>query len=437
MKKVIKIISIASLLLLPMLGGCGGGVAEVRIYVPPTPSASSETSEESASTPSAPDTPDTIDTYINSLEDEKSEASTEGASSEDTDNRDTDNGDSTHERIRVLVQRGDKTLHIKGSTMGTIDVRADKDGNLIINEKGIVKDALRLKPKPNSNGIIYVNKKPYRGIIEIRPAWDGLLVIDDILLEEYLVGLINKEISSKWPVESIKAQAVIARTYALYKKAERAKKATSVDYDLTGTNLHQVYGGATGEDKAARGAVWKTRGEVLMYKGGLALTVYHSNAGGITEASKDVWGSDFSYLRSVKSPYDKGSRSYSWSLSLSGKELGEKLRGAGFDLGVIKKIKIKKTSRTGRVKSLLIKDTRGGKAVIKGEDLRKAIGYATLRSTLFEVKNKRKSFKFTGFGSGHGVGLSQWGAKGMADAGKSYEKILKHYYKGTKIKRAY
>jgi stage II sporulation protein D len=206
---------------------------------------------------------------------------------------------------------------------------------------------------------------------------------------------------------------------------------------MTGTHIDQVYTGAAVEDRASFSAVKKTLGEVLLYKGSPALTLYHSNAGGVTELAKNVWGANEPYLRSVKSRHDKGAPNFKWELALSKANLGEKLRAAGYEIGKPVSIKVRKKTKTGRIRLLSIKDKSGIVITMKGEDLRRALGYASLRSTLFRVAQRRKGFVFKGRGSGHGVGLSQWGAKGMADSGASYKRILRHYYAGTTLKKIY
>jgi len=337
--------------------------------------------------------------------------------------------------IRVLVIDNAQAVSIKGASFGAgepLDIRMDGAGAMV--NGSLAQLPLRLEP---AGEFIYIDGRPYRGSLVVHAAQSHLMVVDELPMESYIAGIINNEISSKWPVESIKAQAVIARTYAIF---QREKKKDAL-FDIEGSVLGQVYSGAGAEDGAATDAVRQTRGEILEYNGEPALTVYHSNAGGMTEAASDVWQRDFPYLRRVKSPYDKGAPRYAWELAIEGKELVEKLHSAGFDLSLFDggpySISPLVITRSGRVKQLAVKDAAGRRVVMRGEDLRKALGYSALRSTRFKVEKRGSAFVFTGHGSGHGVGLSQWGAKGMAEAGYSYADILRHYYPGTRIKRAY
>ncbi len=332
--------------------------------------------------------------------------------------------------IRILVLEGKAVITVDGAK-GSTRLGIEYTGGKTVTINGELKRLpLRFHPKWR---FIYIDKRPYRGVVEIREAKGALIVVNELRLENYIAGIINNEISSKWPLEAIKAQSVIARTYAIYQMEERKDNL----FHMTGTYMDQVYTGAAVEDRASFSAVKKTVGEILVYKGQPALTLYHSNAGGVTEFARNVWGADEPYLRSVKSRYDKGAPNYRWELALSKVSLGEKLRAAGYDIGPVRKIKIREYTKTGRVVGLTLEDKEGRIVEVKGESLRKILGYAILRSTLFKVSNNRRGFVFKGRGSGHGVGLSQWGAKGMAEAGAGYKKILRHYYAGTAIKKLY
>ena len=332
------------------------------------------------------------------------------------------------ERIRVLILSDLDTVSIEGVNTKLF---------LHYTGRGMVEVNGRKRKLPlrfiSSKGSLSVNKRPYRGAIEVFESKEGMLVVNELSLESYLVGLINREISSRWPPEAVKAQAVIARTYALYQKEKRKGEL----FHLSGTFMDQVYTGMGVEDDAALRAVRDTEGEVLGYNGGLALSLYHSNAGGVTEDSSEVWQEGYPYLRSVESPYDMEAPVFSWNLVLDASTLGERLRKAGYSIGEPVMISPVERSATGRVKALLIEDVHGLSIVLRGEDLRRAVGYTALKSTMFDVRSIGDVFVFEGRGSGHGVGLSQWGAKGMAERGFSYREILEHFYPGTTLVKVY
>lgn len=333
-------------------------------------------------------------------------------------------------KIRVLVLKGVSSVTIKGArNAGTLRV-TKAAGNRVVADGREMELPLRFAP---ANRYVYINGHPYSGTVEIYPGKEGLLVIDDIFLESYLVGIINNEISTTWPANAVKAQAVVARTYALCQK----KKRPGEIYHIEGSVMGQVYSGADTEDALALRAVRETAGEVLVYNGEPALTVYHSNAGGMTDSSKDVWLIDYPYLKSVKSPYDATYRQINWDFLLSKESIKKLLNSAGYSIGDVESITVNSITEAGRVKTVVIRDNEGRKIILTGEDLRKIVGYTALKSTIFSVEKSADLFAFKGRGAGHGVGLSQWGAKGMAENGYSYREILRHFYPGTSLIRAY
>ncbi|MBI5644379.1 MAG: SpoIID/LytB domain-containing protein [Deltaproteobacteria bacterium] len=332
------------------------------------------------------------------------------------------------EKIKILVLSALSSVNIRSSDRGSLEIKKE-DGLIKVNgnEKAL---PLRLLPMGD---FIYINNKPFRGSIEISDSKNGLMVVNELNLESYLVGIINNEISSRWPRDVIKSQAVVARTYAVYNKKKRAKSL----YHVEGSTMGQVYSGAGKEDPVAQKAVRETKGEILAFSGEAALTVYHSNAGGMTDSSRDVWSRDYPYLKAVKSPYDENCPQFFWDMTLHADDLRGSLRKNGFEIGKPETLDVRETSGAGRAKIIVIQDNEGGSVKISGEDLRKALGYNELKSTIFEVSKAGDLFVFKGKGSGHGVGLSQWGAKGMAEDGYSYREILKHYYPGTDLVKMY
>lgn len=334
------------------------------------------------------------------------------------------------EKLRVLVLSGRKTIRVNGAkgTGSGVNITRLSATTARVNKKTI-ELPVRLAP---TKEFVYLNGRPYRGVIDLYAGDEGLLAVNELYLEPYIVGLINYEISSKWPEAAVKAQAIVARTYALHQKNRTGTIGIDERYDLDGSVLGQVYKGANAEDSLAFRAVKATLGAVLTYRGRYALTVYHSNAGGMTESSANVWTTGYPYLRTVKSPYDKDAPGYKWEYAITPKKLALRLKRAGHRIGRPEILDVTKRTRSGRVHRIEILGTENP-ITISGKEFREAIGYDFIKSTRFETSRRGSLFFFTGTGLGHGVGLSQWGAKGMAADGYSYKEILQHYYPGTRL----
>lgn len=328
--------------------------------------------------------------------------------------------------IKVLVLNGVTELTISGRH-DTLRIERSGSGSVRVNGS---QTSLPVVYRP-SEEFINLNDRPYRGALTVEEGRGGLMVVNELPLEAYIAGIINNEISSKWPKQAVMAQAVIARTYAMYMK----KRATGV-YDIEGTVMGQVYTGAAAEDAAATVAVSATEGQILAYDGHPVLAVYHSNAGGMTEDSDSVWSSAYPYLRSVASPYDASAPRYAWEYTISSAAFKAALDKAGYSLDEPVSAAGQLLTPAGRAKTVIIRDGTGASVVMSGEDLRKTLGYGNIKSTIFKAERGPDVFVFTGRGNGHGVGLSQWGAKGMADAGYSYKEILRHYYPGAELVKA-
>lgn len=258
--------------------------------------------------------------------------------------------------------------------------------------------------------------------------------IEKISANDYLCGVLAAEMPASYETEALKAQAVAAYTFALYRK-ERTKEKYDItdDYktDQSYTPLSQAqekWGEKSSEYTAKiKSAVASVSGMYLSYDKNIALTVYHAISSGKTESCKEVWGNDIPYLIGVDSAFDKTSPSYISTLNLSVTELKEKMKELSALNGSPEEYfkNIKKTD-SGRVKTLNLCGEE-----VTGSDIQKAL---SLRSASFDVVCQNDSFTFTVYGYGHGVGMSQYGANAMAKQGSSYKEILYHYYTGCKIK---
>lgn len=349
--------------------------------------------------------------------------------------------------IRALILKTGKKVTISGGEIlfkaksfkksikkgRSMSIKAAQDGKILVSDL-IVKGPVLITA---IKGRVRVNGKPYRGKLFVYSRGNNLqklslLVVNSLDMEQYLAGIINSEISSSWPKESIKAQAIAARTYALRKARVNARKL----YDVHSTTLDQVYGGSALEDAPSRAAVKATRGIVIRYKGKLIEAFYHSSCGGRTADAGEVWGNDIPYLKSIVCSYCQDAPKYFWRVSIPKEDLTLRLNKSGMKLDKLKMIKVIKSTQSGRARVVVI-DGGGIKAKLSGEKLRRKLGYDRLFSAFFHVAIEGEDAVFRGRGAGHGIGMCQWGAKGLAMKGKSYISILKFYYKGVELKKIY
>lgn len=293
--------------------------------------------------------------------------------------------------------------------------------------------ASQLWVEPSDGGYVWIGDRWYRGRTLLVPQNDRVTAINVVDLDAYLYSVLGSEMSPSWHQEALKAQAVAARSFALYRR-QRTK--TNL-YDLGSTQTWQVYRGVATEGRTTVAAVQATQGEVLTYNGEVIEAVFHSSSGGHTENVEDVWGGFRPYLRAVVD-YDQDSPVFEWNAMFSGDDLGRRIGGVG---RVQSMVPIQTTPRGSILKLKVVGNQ--GQRVLTGAEVRKALG---LRSTRFQVippsnseVNSLKAqpggnqFQLKGYGFGHGVGMSQWGAYGLARSGRSYRQILAHYYQGTTL----
>jgi stage II sporulation protein D len=293
---------------------------------------------------------------------------------------------------------------------------------------------VRLSP---DSGVLRVEGRLYRGVIEIRRTASGrLTAIDEIELEAYLYGVIKAEVDPRWPPEAVKAQAVAARTLAV-ERMFASGGATSGGYDLSATTDDQVYLGVGAEDPLATAAVDATRALLVTYGGRPIFAAYHSNSGGHTEDSESVWGTVYPYLRGVPDPYVLNAPATSWSARLPLATVASALRRGGIDIPALDRVERGRATAWGRVVTVRLVGGDGRSQEINANRFRLLVGPGVVRSTMFRVARRGGDVEFTGRGAGHGVGLDQWGARAMAARGFSFDQILKYYYSGVTIEQRY
>lgn len=314
-------------------------------------------------------------------------------------------------------------------------VFTNRNGHLNMNDQDFGREASIVSSTPFY--FLSLNQKPYRGKLLLYATSEGIQVVNQVTVEEYLYGVVAKEMPGA-ELEALKAQAVASRTLA----ANAALRATPI----YATVSHQIYGGVIGENPIGRQAVDDTRGLVLTYQGNLVQSpLFSSTCGGKTDDSKDVFGKGMPYLQSVsdndasqETSYCAISPYYQWTVTWSPIDLQVMMEPYGVH-GQLENIVLSEIDENGRVKKILVR-TAQGEWEFKGETIRNVLRQPSgkpLFSTWFTINKMEQdgkvSFIATGKGEGHGVGLCQWGAIGMARSGKSFQDILAHYYVGTAL----
>ncbi|MCB1147391.1 MAG: SpoIID/LytB domain-containing protein [Leptospiraceae bacterium] len=268
--------------------------------------------------------------------------------------------------------------------------------------------------------------KTYPGKLVILRKGSRYQYINHVDETEYLISVVSHEMSPSWPIEALKAQAVVARTY-LY---QRQKTAGNSVYEVDSTTNSQVYKGFAKGDQNVRKAVAESQGEVVTYKNELAQVFFYSCAGGFTAAASEVWSADLPYLIAQKSEYCKGAPVYRWNTKFSKKELEAKL-------GIRNIRSISVSARTPSRRAHMIKIvTSNGTRTMRGTVFRSKMGATRVKSTLFGIRMQNGKIAIAGKGFGHGVGMDQWGTKFLVEKhGKSYKDVIAHYFPGTRVDR--
>ena len=307
--------------------------------------------------------------------------------------------------------------------------------------------------------------KTYRGGITVYANASGSMSVINVLgLEQYVQGVVPEEVVPSWPVPALEAQAVAARTYALHSM----KNSKANMYDIGTTTADQVYGGKSSEFASTNAAVKRTHGMIITYQGQPINALFHSDGGGYTEDSVNLWGNDLPYLKGVQD-YSNHEGTTVWNVITSRQSIEQKLASASKSVGYLHKIelsplgdrpmKVQDRGVSGRVKTMKFIGEKGTIS-LTGEQVQGIFG---LKSTLFDFyvgqtppsriqgsslkpnhnfNKTNQTVTIHGYGWGHGLGLSQWGAAEMASRKEAsqpdyYKVILQHYYQGTAITKLY
>lgn len=274
----------------------------------------------------------------------------------------------------------------------------------------------------SSDSPIYVDKikRNYGGAISFRVNNKKLDIVNRVEMDEYLKGVLPKEMSPSFPMESLKAQALCSRSFAI----NNYNKFIKNGYNLDDTTRSQVYYGKDVEEKTTNKAVEETIGQVIKYDGKVAETIFCASSGGYTVASSEAWGGNsVPYLISKEDPYSV----HPWKYELKNSDLKKLNLSDVFSVSL-------DYNNSNRVNNLTFSTSKGD-VKIKATDFRNKIGNTIIKSTLFDVNVIGNKVFVSGRGYGHGVGMSQYGAVEMAKKGSNYKEIIEFYFPGTNIEK--
>ncbi len=349
-------------------------------------------------------------------------------------------------KIRILVQRDKPQVQV--SVPASFEVLDDQGRSITRGEKlagatvkpvgqGIqwwdrIVPTRFLVVKSMGNGIRVGASGVYRDEVLIYKNSKGSLdVISRLELEDYLKSVIPFEGNPKWALESLKAQAIVSRTFALTKMLARREE----EYDVSAGFMSQVYAGKQIENERTNQAVDATRGQVLLYKEKIFPAYFHSTCGGATTAADLVWRvKPLAPLGGVECKFCQRSPHYKWEAVVTPAEIKQKLAKQEMPVQDVLAIRTDKIDRTGRAHKFVIQSTWAEK-VVDADAFRVWIDPMRLKSNLITKirANDAGAFVFKGKGWGHGVGMCQYGMKYLGELGYTYQGILEYYYPGATI----
>lgn len=337
--------------------------------------------------------------------------------------------------VRVLLSGGTSGVVLEGETIRAWGVdgkpNAEGAGRVTLTAVGerigwngsrLLGDTLDAAGTPD----LRVGDRKAGGRVRIVARKGELLAVAVVPIEAYVAAVISREAPPRFHPEALAAMAVAARTYA----ADATTKPRDPAYDVLGSVEDQVFEGMDGIDSVFREAAERTRGVVVRYRGELARTVYHSTCGGRTESAESAWGRDVPYLRAVVCDDCADSPVYRWEYRMSAAE-GRRVSAA---LGVPpgKDLRFAVAGRTPSGRTNRVRISSGGVSrELQAAVFRKAVGYARIRSLKMGIVPVGGEWRIAGEGYGHGVGMCQFGANGMARRGEGFRGILARYYPGT------
>lgn len=384
-------------------------------------------------------------------------------------------GDQSDPLIRVLIRTNGyaDTAHASVSlrTQGRFIIewnggqKTTKKGSLTLHpdDSCFQKGTVRIRPKDEGEKIHVKSLKrgyktpAYRGELELYPTAEGIVIINELSLEDYLQGVLPSEMPYSYEEEALKAQAVCARNYAACQKKSYAYPEYQAHVD--DSTAFQVYNNSAENPRTDR-AVKETAGEMLYYQGRVVTTYYYSTSCGKTTDLR-AWGTKRTkknaYLKSVsvwdenRQDYERGLAWYRWHIDMTLQEMENTIElNTGVQLGTLKNVVIEKTGAGGVALRIKAEGTEGDVTIKTENKIRKALGSTSqkiirqdqssvqgtgmLPSAFITIEKNDNGYRICGGGYGHGIGMSQNGANEMAKNGKNYKEILRFFYSGVEIK---
>ncbi len=317
-----------------------------------------------------------------------------------------------------VLSRG-RTPQIVESRPGPWRIAA-KEGMLTLGGRALGTNVVELLP---AGELFTLGARTYRGRLRVEAEGDEEVKAFNLVApEQYLRSVVGSEMYSAWPMDALMAQAVAARTYMIYTQQTKGYLGP----------LDMAYKGVSAESRSCDLAVRLTEGIVLTYRGRLFSAYFHSTCGGHTVSASKVFGDEpIGPLSGVPGGWCEQSPAYRWTVALPAERIGKALASA--KIGTVRSLRPLGTSPDGYADEVLV----NGEVRMDANDFRLAVGGSVLKSTWFTVERRGGEFLFRGRGYGHGVGLCQWGACGMAREGYGWREILRHYYPGAALLRLF
>ncbi len=338
-------------------------------------------------------------------------------------------------RVTVGSSTDARILNSQGQPLADIQAMTPLTGTAssLGVQLGSVSDSRLYLQPATPDGLVFIDKHWYRGLVELVPGKRGVIAVNQVGLDDYVSSVVGSEMGHRFPAEALKAQAVAARTYVLFHRNQRLNQPFDVGNDTT----WQVYKGVSAESNLTQMAARDTSDQVLTYQSQIINAVFHSSSGGHTEDVANVWLEPLPYLKGVPD-YDSNAPVFSWTSRLNATQVQQAIGG----VGTITSIDVVERTPYGRAKTVLVSGTEGSKTLTANEirqrlQLKSTMfsitptGVDNTTASLIPVAGSPSQFVISGQGFGHGLGMSQWGAASLASEGWSYQQILAHYYQGT------